>query len=168
MVEQSQLWPDGETGEAGPGPACDPAAAGRQAADSRADKAALARIMRGSTRFRPSRPAGRWSDGRDPKPVGELVDELIAIEGWQGNAAAGELVADWAGIVGPQVSAHCEIVGLEDGKLTVKADSSPWAAEIRLLAPQLRAAIDKRVGAGLVSSIEVLGPEARRRRRFRV
>ncbi|MDR1441236.1 MAG: DUF721 domain-containing protein [Bifidobacteriaceae bacterium] len=100
----------------------------------------------------------------------ELVEELIAIEGWEADASVGGLLANWAEIVGPQVAAHCQVVGLEDGRLTVKADSSPWAAEIRLLTPQLRAAIDKHVGSGLVASITVLGPEAKAgpRRRFKV
>ncbi|MDR2565479.1 MAG: DUF721 domain-containing protein [Bifidobacteriaceae bacterium] len=135
---------------------------------SAAQKAVLARIMRGSTRFKGRRAeAAQWSNSRDPKTAGELVDELIAVEGWQTDASAGLLLADWPRIVGPQVAAHCQVVGLEEGKLTVKADSSPWATEIRLLIPQLRAAIDKHVGPGLVTQVEVLGPEARRAGRRR-
>jgi predicted nucleic acid-binding Zn ribbon protein len=129
-----------------------------------AEKAALVRIMRGSARLSGSRPAAKWSDGRDPKPVGELVEELIVVEGWQADAKGGSLVADWPGIVGPQVAAHCRVVCLEEGKLVLKTDSSPWAAEIRLLTPQLRAAIEKRLGPGVVSEVAVLGPEARSRR----
>ncbi|MDR2373911.1 MAG: DciA family protein [Bifidobacteriaceae bacterium] len=135
-----------------------------------AEKAALARIMRGSTKFRAGTRPAAWSDGRDPKLAGELVDELIAVEGWQTEASVGALLADWAQIVGPQVAAHCQVVGLEQGKLTVKADSSPWAAQIRLLSPQLQAAIAKRVGPELVNAVEVLGPggAVRRRGRFKV
>ncbi|MDR0592519.1 MAG: DciA family protein [Bifidobacteriaceae bacterium] len=130
-----------------------------------AEKAVLARIMRGSTRLRRGGPAPKWSASRDPRLVGELVDELIEVEGWQAESKTGALLADWPRIVGHQVAAHCQVVGLEDGKLTVKADSSPWAAEIRLLSPQLRAAIDRHVAPGLVTTVEVLGPEARRARR---
>ncbi|MDR1189913.1 MAG: DciA family protein [Bifidobacteriaceae bacterium] len=135
-----------------------------------AEKAVLARIMRGSTKFKPKRGAAEWSNSRDPQLAGDLVDQLIAVEGWQAEASVGTLLADWPRIVGPAVAAHCAVVGLEDGKLTVKADSSPWAAEIRLLIPQLQAAIDKHVGPELVVSIDVLGPAARpgRRGRFRV
>ncbi|MDR1634057.1 MAG: DUF721 domain-containing protein [Bifidobacteriaceae bacterium] len=133
-----------------------------------AERAVLARIMRGSTRFKSRRgPAAEWSNSRDPKTAGELLEELIAVEGWQADAAAGLLLADWAKIVGPQVAAHCQVVSLEDGQLTVKADSSPWAAEIRLLAPQLQSAVDQYVGAGVVTAVQVLGPEGRPRTRRR-
>ncbi|MDR0626222.1 MAG: DciA family protein [Bifidobacteriaceae bacterium] len=126
-----------------------------------AEKAVLARIMRGSTRFKP-RPAAKWSNGRDPKMAGELVNELLAAEGWQGQVAEGAVIANWQQIVGPRVAEHCQIVSLEEGKLIIKADSSTWATEIRLLSPQLQGAIDRAVGPGVVNAVEVLGPEARR------
>ena len=123
-----------------------------------AEKAVLARIMRGSTRFKPSQ-APKWSDGRDPKMAGELIDELLEAEGWQGQASEGAVIANWQQIVGPRVAGHCQIVSLEDGKLIIKADSSNWAPEIRL---QLQGAIDRAVGQGVVNAVEVWGPEARR------
>ena len=126
-----------------------------------AEKAVVARIMRGSTRFKPQ-PSAKWSDGRDPKMAGELVDELLAAEGWQGQASQGAVIANWRQIVGLRGAEHCQIVSLEYVKLIVKADSSTWATEIKLLSPQLQGAIDRAVGPGVVNVVEVLGPEARR------
>jgi predicted nucleic acid-binding Zn ribbon protein len=40
----------------------------------------------------------------------------------------------------------------------VRADSTTWAANLRLLTPQLLARLEADVGAGVVREVTVLGP----------
>jgi predicted nucleic acid-binding Zn ribbon protein len=70
----------------------------------------------------------------------------------------GTLVARWAEIVGPQVAEHCHPEAFDDGALTIRTDSSAWAAQIRLLAPQLQTTLDHGIGQGVVTTITVKGP----------
>jgi hypothetical protein len=69
-------------------------------------------------------------------------------------------MSEWAQIVGDDVAAHVEPVGFHEGELTLQADSTAWATQVRLLMPALRQAIDRQVGAGTVSRVQVLAPKA--------
>ncbi|MFZ1383723.1 MAG: DciA family protein, partial [Propionicimonas sp.] len=44
--------------------------------------------------------------------------------------------------------------------LTVRADSSTWAASLRLIAPQLVARLNDQLGQGTVERVVVVGPSA--------
>ena len=48
--------------------------------------------------------------------------------------AEARVFADWAGLVGEDVAAHCTPVSLRDGELRVSAESTAWATQLRLLA----------------------------------
>jgi predicted nucleic acid-binding Zn ribbon protein len=119
----------------------------------------------GTTRRLKRRVAAEWSAGRDPQLAGELLDELVAREGWALDVSLGSLAAGWEGIVGTQVAEHCAPEAFADGELTVRADSSAWTAQIRLLAGQMLSALERAVGDGVVREIKVLGPDGRRRGR---
>jgi len=99
-------------------------------------------------------------DPRDPQPAGELVNKLVADRGWQGTAAAAAVVARWAELVGPEVAGHCRPTALSGGELTLVAESTAWATQLRLLAGQLLARIAAEVGPGVVATIRVHGPTA--------
>ena len=47
-------------------------------------------------------------------------------------------------IVGAEVAAHCLPEEFEAGRLTVRADSTAWATQVRLLAPTLLATAERR------------------------
>lgn len=49
---------------------------------------------------------------------------------------------------------------LTDGELTVQADSTAWATQLRLLQRQLLAKIAAGVGDGVVKRLRVQGPTA--------
>jgi predicted nucleic acid-binding Zn ribbon protein len=88
------------------------------------------------------------------------MERLFSDHGWQDRAAVARLMSEWAQIVGADVAAHVEPVGFQDGELTLQADSTAWATQVRLLMPTLRQAIDRQVGAGTVSRVQVLAPKA--------
>ncbi len=51
-------------------------------------------------------------------------------------------------------------VGFADGTLTVRAATTAWATQLRLLVPDVRRRLDAVVGEGVVAHVEVLGPDA--------
>jgi predicted nucleic acid-binding Zn ribbon protein len=63
-------------------------------------------------------------------------------------------------MVGRDVAEHAEPVSFEDGQLVVQAASTAWATELRLLAPALVRRLNDELGAGRVTSVRVLGPQA--------
>ena len=44
--------------------------------------------------------------------------------------------------------------------LTVRTDSSAWATQLRMMAPQLVAMLNEQLGDGTVTRVKVLGPDA--------
>jgi len=104
--------------------------------------------------------SGAHGDGRDPKRLAEAVETLLTEQGWStANAVAG-LIARWPDVVGADLADHVTPESFTDGRLLLRADSTAWATQVRFLLPQLRMAIDRAVGAGLVADIQVLGPQA--------
>lgn len=102
----------------------------------------------------------RLSDSRDPQPVGGVVDELFAEQGWQGTAALASLTQSWPQIVGADVAEHLTVESWADGEVVLRADSTAWATQMRLLGDQLREQIQQAVGPELIKSVKVVGPSA--------
>jgi predicted nucleic acid-binding Zn ribbon protein len=113
---------------------------------------------RGTDRDSPSnRPAGR--DRReDPQPLTAALDGLIGDQGWARQAATGSMFGRWAEIVGPDLAAHTKPDTLAGGELTVTADSTAWATQLRLLATQLVRRLNAELGDGSVRRVKVRGP----------
>src|SRR5580658_5194664 len=105
----------------------------------------------------------------DPQPLNAAVGGLLSARGWRQRAAVGAVFGDWPQIVGPQLATHTRPDGFENGELTVTADSDAWAAQVRLMAPQLIKRLAEELGHGTVTRIRVRGPSAPARQtgRFR-
>lgn len=104
--------------------------------------------------------SGAGPDDRDPQTLGSTIDRLMAERGWEADLAVGGVTGRWAEIVGPEVAAHCRPESFVDSVLTVAADSTAWATQVRLLVPALLARLAAEVGAGTVTAVRVLGPSA--------
>ena len=102
--------------------------------------------------------SGPGPDDRDPQAIGDTVDRLVAERGWSQEASVGAVIGRWPEVVGAEVAAHCAPERFADGVLVVRADSTTWATQVRLLAPVLQRRLDEEVGAGVVDRLEVLGP----------
>lgn len=106
----------------------------------------------------------RWSgarpDDRDPQPLGRLARDLADERGWQDRLRTGQVFARWSALVGEDLAEHAHPTNLRDGELTVQAESTAWATQIRLLQRQLLAKIAAGVGNGVVKRIKVAGPAA--------
>lgn len=100
----------------------------------------------------------RNTSGRDPRLFGDQLDQFVAERGWGADVAVGAVIGRWPQIVGPDVSQHCEPVDFTEGVLTVKADSTAWATQLRLLSSSLLGRLAEDVGEGTVTEIKVVGP----------
>jgi predicted nucleic acid-binding Zn ribbon protein len=116
--------------------------------------------------------SGSGPDERDPQLLSSAIPRLIEDRGWTVPAAVGGVMGRWTEIVGGHIAAHCTPVEFNDGVLTVRTDSTAWATELRLLAPQLLAKLNAELGtsraahggrdtAGAIANLKVLGPGGR-------
>ncbi|MET9296905.1 DciA family protein [Streptomyces sp. NPDC003077] len=110
--------------------------------------------------------SGARADGRDPLPLGAAINRLITERGWETPAAVGGVMGRWPQLVGPEVAQHCEPQKYDEQSrvLTVVCDSTAWATQLRLLAPQVVARLNQDLGHGTVKMIKVLGPGGPARR----
>jgi predicted nucleic acid-binding Zn ribbon protein len=102
--------------------------------------------------------SGPAQDANDPAPVGEVLAGYVAERGWSPALNAARIFSDWAGMVGTDVAAHCAPGTLRDGVLTVRAESTAWATQLRLLGATLLARVVAEVGPGVVHKVVVTGP----------
>jgi predicted nucleic acid-binding Zn ribbon protein len=106
----------------------------------------------------PSRRPGRRPRRDDPEPLNTAIDALLDAHGWREAAAVGSVFGRWAEIVGPELAAHTRPDFLADGELTVTADSTAWATQVRLLAAHLVRRLNAELGDGAVQRVRVRGP----------
>jgi predicted nucleic acid-binding Zn ribbon protein len=90
--------------------------------------------------------------------VSDTLAALVRDRGWTQDLSVGGVVGRWRDVVGDQVADHCEPETFEDGVLTVRTDSTSWATNLKLLAPQLLRRLADDVGEGVVTEVRVLGP----------
>jgi predicted nucleic acid-binding Zn ribbon protein len=104
----------------------------------------------------------RWSgpgpDSRDPQTLGSLTSELAKSRGWSPRVAEGSVFGQWAMVVGDQIAEHANPAALRDGVLTVEAESTAWATQLRMVQVQLLIKIAAAVGDGVVTSLKIVGP----------
>jgi predicted nucleic acid-binding Zn ribbon protein len=104
--------------------------------------------------------SGPGPDPRDPQPFGAVLARLVAARGWQRPAAEATVFGAWERVVGPEIARHSRPVKLADGELTVEAESTAWATQLRLLAASLLRRIAGEVGHNVVTKLHIHGPSA--------
>jgi len=104
--------------------------------------------------------SGPGPDPRDPQPLGAMLARLVKERGWEQPAAEARLFGMWESIVGADLAAHCRPVKLEEGELTVEAESTTWAMQLKGLTGKLLGRIADGVGRGVVTKLNVHGPVA--------
>jgi Dna[CI] antecedent, DciA len=97
----------------------------------------------------------------DPQPLVTAIGGLLSDHGWKQRAAVGSVFGNWAEIVGADLAAHTRPDGFADGELTIAADSTAWATQVRLLASQLVRRLNAELGNGTVRRVKVRGPSGR-------
>ncbi len=110
--------------------------------------------------------SGAGPDERDPQLLRGAVPRLLAAHGWEGRAAAGDTLANWGAVVGAELADHCVPKGLANGTLIVRAESTSWATQLRLLAPVILGRVNEHLAtvagaaAEQVRQLRVRGPDA--------
>jgi predicted nucleic acid-binding Zn ribbon protein len=154
--------PAGLRGQPGPGKADESERTGALAAGGGQEPPGEARItaVGGAETVQPgSRPRRD-----DPQRLGQAIGGLLDEHGWQQRAAIGSVFGRWAEIVGHDLAAHTRPDAFADGELAVTADSTAWATQVRLLAPQLVRRLNAELGDGTVRRVRVRGPAPPRQR----
>ncbi|MCC8247594.1 DciA family protein [Saccharothrix sp. NEAU-S10] len=142
----------------------DLARAALEAARASAKERGVRGVRKGGAGATGRRRRRRWSgpgpDDRDPQPLGRLAARIAADRGWVERLSGGQVFARWPKLVGEDVAEHAQPVALSDGELTVQADSTAWATQLRLLQRDLLKRIAAGVGHGVVQKLKVQGPAA--------
>ncbi|GAA1957419.1 DUF721 domain-containing protein [Agromyces allii] len=101
-----------------------------------------------------------FTPGRDPKPLGDAIDGLTSQLGWSAPLSQHELLASWSSLVGDEIAAHSEPIGIEHGVLQVRCESTAWATQLRILRADLVTRILDGFPEAGVESIRFQGPDA--------
>ncbi|BAX90174.1 DUF721 family protein [Mycobacterium shigaense] len=104
--------------------------------------------------------SGPGPDVRDPQPLGRLTRDLAKKRGWATRVAEGTVLGHWPSVVGHQIADHATPTALTEGVLSVAAESTAWATQLRMIQAQLLAKIAAAVGNGVVTSLKITGPAA--------
>jgi predicted nucleic acid-binding Zn ribbon protein len=122
-------------------------------------------VGRGRNFAGPRRVAGRrrtWSgpgpDARDPQTLGAVTRDLAKTRGWSSRVAEGTVFGQWQTVVGEQIASHATPTALREGVLSVSAETTAWATQLRMVQAQLLAKIAAAVGDGVVTSLRIVGP----------
>lgn len=142
----------------------DAAPRGRAGADRPGAAAATNRYStawrsRGGTGGRAVELSGPGPDERDPQRLDRSLSRLVVEHGWADEVAVHGLFSRWDTLVGGEVAQHCRPEQFVDGGLAVRADSTAWATEMRLLAPMLLQRLNDTLGDGTVRRIDVRAPQ---------
>lgn len=105
---------------------------------------------------KPKNSNSRESD--EPKPVAELINELVKERDWQSGLSEGEIFVKWREVVGDEIASRCEPIEIKNQKLVVQCSSTAWATQLNLVKNQLLESIKKITPS--IESLEILGPNA--------
>ncbi|WP_373871114.1 DUF721 domain-containing protein [Actinoplanes philippinensis] len=104
--------------------------------------------------------SGPGPDPRDPQLFGAMLERLVKARGWEKPKAEATVFGAWEKVVGPDIAAHSRPVRLEGGVLTVEAESTAWATQLRMLTATLLRKIAGEVGHNVVNRLNIHGPAA--------
>nr|WP_246655928.1 MULTISPECIES: DciA family protein [Dactylosporangium] len=101
---------------------------------------------------------GPGPDPRDPQLFGSVLERLVKQRGWAQPTREARIFGEWEKVVGADIAAHSRPVKLEDGELTIEAESTAWATQLKMLAAKLLAGIAREVGHNVVKRLHIQGP----------
>jgi predicted nucleic acid-binding Zn ribbon protein len=80
--------------------------------------------------------------------------------GWSSRVAEGAVFGQWPSVVGQHIADHATPTALRDGVLSVSAESTAWATQLRIIQAQVLAKIATAVGDDVVTALKITGPVA--------
>lgn len=94
----------------------------------------------------------------EPKPIGELINQLVSQRDWRDGLSEGEIFVRWREVVGDDIASKSEPVEIKEEKLFIQCTSTAWATQLNLVKNQLLESIQK-VAPG-IKTLEIFGPNA--------
>ena len=108
--------------------------------------------------------SGAGPDDRDPATLGGSINKFIVNKGWDLQVATGRIQAQWEAIVGSTLAQHVHIETFDltgkQPRMILRADSTAWATQVRLMTATIAARIDDELGDGRNTEVTILGPTA--------
>lgn len=104
--------------------------------------------------------SGPGPDPRDPQLFGTVLQRLMKTRGWERPTAEATVFGSWEKVVGADIAAHSRPIKLDGGVLTVEAESTAWATQLRMLSGRLLKQIAGEVGHNVVTRLNIHGPAA--------
>lgn len=98
--------------------------------------------------------------GREPTGLDDVMDSLTTVMGWSSPLARGELLSAWSRLVGDDIAARSQPVGIEEGVLSVQCDSTAWATQLRMMQGDILTSVVRDFPDAGVTGVRVLGPGA--------
>jgi predicted nucleic acid-binding Zn ribbon protein len=114
----------------------------------------LSSQIRGKARKNPERRQD------DLVTIDEGLSQLVEEQGWGTQLRVQGVFSRWQVIVGREVAQHCTPESLVDGKLFLRTDTTAWATQIKLMAPDVVRRLNEVLGEGTVVEVDVRGPNA--------
>ena len=110
----------------------------------------------------PGLPPGRDRPGPtrfDPRTGKSDLRRYAERHGWAGHLAVASVSVRWQEIVGARIAEHAVVESFEPGRLTLRASSSAWAQQLRLLLPTIERRVTEALGrGGGAVDIRIMGP----------
>lgn len=103
--------------------------------------------------------SGAGEDPRDPKKLSADLSALTKARGWTTSMDVGSLLGRWPELVGENVAQHCVPELCEPPKLTVRASSTTWATQLRLMRDMLLDRLERELGRRVIDDLEIIGPK---------
>ena len=113
-----------------------------------------------ASKGRPKLPGTRAGKSSDPTLMSTALAEFLNHQEWEDDAARAGLFEHWREIVGEDVAEHVHVESWNDGELVLRADSTAWATQVRLLTASLLERVRAALGPDVVESVQVTGPQA--------
>ena len=85
--------------------------------------------------------------------VGTILDRVLRSLEIDKKIDENKALALWPEAVGPALAAKTRAVSVSRGRLTVEAASPVWANECRMMSPQIRAKLNRKLGVEAIKSI---------------
>ena len=103
-------------------------------------------------------PAGPIPTTATRRPMDETLGRFVSEQGWETELRVHGVFSRWEAIVGRDVGQHVTPESYADGRLVVRTDSTAWATQMKLLAPDVVRRLNEVLGDDTVQVIDVEGP----------
>jgi predicted nucleic acid-binding Zn ribbon protein len=102
--------------------------------------------------------SGAHPDDRDPQSLDTTLGRFVTDQGWETELRVHGVFSRWEAIVGHDVAQHVRPESFADGRLVVRTDSTAWATQMKLLAPDVVRRLNEVLGDETVRVIDISGP----------